>query len=76
LLQDGSLYSCQLNDFSDNGCAIVLPDNFTVPLSCHQEITVILKQNQREYAFEARILRIDNRIIGLQLLNMDTQKSI
>ncbi|MCU6406120.1 UDP-forming cellulose synthase catalytic subunit, partial [Enterobacter quasiroggenkampii] len=40
LLQDGSLYSCQLNDFSDNGCAIVLPDNFTVPLSCHQEITV------------------------------------
>ncbi|HGN0024092.1 TPA: UDP-forming cellulose synthase catalytic subunit [Proteus mirabilis] len=76
LLHDGSLYSCHLNDFSDNGCAIVLPDNFTVPLSCHQEITVILKQNQREYAFEARILRIDNRIIGLRLLNMDTQKSI
>ncbi|MDM3729978.1 hypothetical protein O9375_18320, partial [Proteus mirabilis] len=73
---DGSLYSCQLNDFYDNGFAIVLPDNFTVHLSCHQEITVILKQNQREYAFEERILSIDNSFIVLQLLNMDTQKSI
>ncbi|WP_337230643.1 PilZ domain-containing protein, partial [Proteus terrae] len=67
---------CYLYDFSDNSCAILLPDNVTLSLSQNESITLLLSQNQREHAFKANISRIDRQIIGLQLLEMTTQKAI
>lgn len=76
LLNNGALYRCYLYDFSDNSCAILLPNNITLSLSQNENITLLLSQNQREHAFKANISRIDGQIIGLQLLEMTTQKSI
>ncbi|XTD82649.1 UDP-forming cellulose synthase catalytic subunit [Proteus vulgaris] len=76
LLNNGALYRCYLYDFSDNSCAILLPDNVILSLSQNENITLLLTQNQREHAFKANISRIEGQIIGLQLLEMTTQKAI
>lgn len=53
-----------------------MPDNVTLSLPQNENITLLLSQNQREHAFKANISRIDGQIIGLQLLEMTTQKAI
>ncbi|MEQ4923400.1 UDP-forming cellulose synthase catalytic subunit [Proteus hauseri] len=76
LLNDGALYPCHLYDFSDNGCAILLPDNLTLSLRQGDDLTLLLNQNNHEYPFKAAISHIDGKVIGMQLIEMDTQKSI
>lgn len=75
-LNDDSLYRCYLYDFSDNSCAILLPDNLELSLSKGDFLTLLLNQNKQEHAFNASISRVNGKIIGLQLLDMDTQKAI
>ncbi|OAT34797.1 UDP-forming cellulose synthase catalytic subunit [Proteus myxofaciens] len=75
LLDDGSLYPCNLHDFSDNSCAVLLPKNITLSLAKNDQVRLLLKQNQREYVFKATIARIDKQIIGLQLLDMTPQET-
>lgn len=67
-LPSGHLFSCTLSDYANGGVGIRLHSSHG--LSNHQKIILLLKRGAKEYAFPARVMRVQDKRAGLQLEEM------
>jgi cellulose synthase (UDP-forming) len=70
----GHLFSCTLSDYANSGVGIRL--HAAHGLSHNQHIMLLLKRGAKEYAFPARVMRVQNDHVGLQLEEMTPRQNI
>ncbi|WP_454124023.1 UDP-forming cellulose synthase catalytic subunit [Kosakonia sp. Marseille-Q7440] len=72
--EDGHLFSCTVQDFSDGGLGIKI--NGQAQVLEGQKVSLLLKRGQQEYAFPATVARVNGNEVGLQLLPLTTKQHI
>ncbi|TNL12816.1 UDP-forming cellulose synthase catalytic subunit [Kosakonia cowanii] len=72
--EDGHLFSCTVQDFSDGGLGIKI--NGQAQVLEGQKVSLLLKRGQQEYAFPATVARVNGNEVGLQLLLLTTKQHI
>ncbi|ALR78545.1 UDP-forming cellulose synthase catalytic subunit [[Enterobacter] lignolyticus] len=72
--EDGHLFSCTLHDFSDGGVGVKI--NGQAQVLEGQNVQLLLKRGQQEYAFPTKVMRVSGSEIGLQLLPLSTRQHI
>jgi cellulose synthase (UDP-forming) len=72
--EDGHLFSCTVQDFSDGGLGIKI--NGQAQVLEGQKVNLLLKRGQQEYAFPATVARVNGNEVGLQLLPLTTKQHI
>ncbi|MDF7758284.1 UDP-forming cellulose synthase catalytic subunit [Kosakonia cowanii] len=72
--EDGHLFSCTVQDFSDGGLGIRI--NGQAQVLEGQKVSLLLKRGQQEYAFPATVARVNGNEVGLQLLPLTTRQHI
>ena len=72
--EDGHLFSCTVQDFSDGGLGIKI--NGQAKVLEGQKVSLLLKRGQQEYAFPATVARVNGNEVGLQLLPLTTKQHI
>ncbi|WP_312626852.1 UDP-forming cellulose synthase catalytic subunit [Scandinavium sp.] len=72
--EDGHLFSCTLHDFSDGGVGLKI--NGKAQVLEGQNVSLLLKRGQQEYAFPMQVTRVFGSEVGLKLLPMSTQQHI
>ena len=73
-LPGGHAYPCTLSDFSDRGAGLEL----SVPLKLlpDDEVQLLLRRGNREFAFPARVTRLAGTHLGLRLDELDLKQQI
>ncbi|MDX6019314.1 UDP-forming cellulose synthase catalytic subunit [Scandinavium sp. V105_16] len=72
--EDGHLFSCTLQDFSDGGVGLQI--NGQAQVLEGQNVSLLLKRGQQEYAFPMQVTRVMGSEVGLKLLPMSTRQHI
>ncbi len=72
--EDGHLFSCTVNDFSDGGLGIKI--NGQAQVLEGQKVNLLLKRGQQEYAFPTTVARVIGNQVGLQLMPLTTKQHI
>ncbi|XPE69910.1 PilZ domain-containing protein [Shigella boydii] len=71
--EDGHLFSCTVQDFSDGGWG----SRLTVGAdSGRAEVNLLLKRGQQEYVFPTQVARVMGNEVGLKLMPLTTQQHI
>lgn len=72
--QDGHLFPCTLRDYSDGGVGIEMgkPDL----VNQGDELVLILKRGDREFAFRCVVMRVFGAMVGVKLQLKTTQENI
>ncbi|VFS30752.1 cellulose synthase catalytic subunit [Escherichia coli] len=72
--EDGHLFSCTVQDFSDGGLGIKI--NGQAQILEGQKVNLLLKRGQQEYVFPAQVARVMGNEVGLKLMPLTTQQHI
>lgn len=64
-LANGHLYPCTVKDYSNGGVGILLET--PLPLADKERVWLLLRHDQREQAFAAKVQRVFGRKLGLEL---------
>lgn len=72
--ENGHLFPCTLRDYSDSGVGIELYANHVI--QANEEVRLMLKRGQQEYAFPATVTRVFGRNIGLRLESLTVQQHV
>lgn len=72
--EDGHLFSCTVHDYSDGGLGIKIHGKAQVLEG--QQVKLLLKRGQQEYAFPVRVARVNGSEVGLQLMPLTNQQHI
>jgi cellulose synthase (UDP-forming) len=72
--EDGHLFSCTVHDYSDGGLGIKIHGEAQVLEG--QNVKLLLKRGQQEYAFPVRVARVNGSEVGLQLMPLTNQQHI
>lgn len=72
--RDGHLYPCTLTDYSDGGVGITLKHELT--LAHEEEVHLLLKRGQQEFAFPCQVIRVNGQHIGLRMTEMNVQEHV
>lgn len=74
LCDDGHLFSCIMNDYSDGGVGIEISEPGR--LQAGDNISLLLHRGQQEYAFPFQVTRVFGNKIGLRMMDLTTQQHI
>ncbi len=72
--EDGHLFSCTVQDFSDGGLGIKI--NGQAQILEGQKVNLLLKRGQQEYVFPTQVARVMGNEVGLKLMPLTTQQHI
>lgn len=72
--EDGHLFSCTVQDFSDGGLGIKI--NGQAQVLEGQKVNLLLKRGQQEYVFPTTVARVNGNEVGLQLMPLTTKQHI
>ncbi len=72
--EDGHLFSCTVQDFSDGGLGIKI--NGQAQILEGQRVNLLLKRGQQEYVFPTQVARVMGNEVGLKLMPLTTQQHI
>lgn len=72
--EDGHLFPCVIKDYSESGVGIQIKGN--TGLLTGQQIYLLLDRGQQSFSFPARVIRISEDSIGLQMAPMSTRQHI
>lgn len=72
--EDGHLFSCTLQDFSDGGVGLKI--NGQAQVLEGQKVSLLLKRGQQEHSFPMQVTRVIDSEVGLKLLPMSTRQHI
>ncbi|EEY5311427.1 TPA: UDP-forming cellulose synthase catalytic subunit [Escherichia coli] len=69
--EDGHLFSCTVQDFSDGGLGIKI--NGQAQILEGQKVNLLLKRGQQEYVFPTQVARVMGNEVGLKLMPLTNQ---
>ena len=69
--EDGHLFSCTVQDFSDGGLGIKI--NGRAQILEGQKVNLLLKRGQQEYVFPTQVARVMGNEVGLKLMPLTNQ---
>lgn len=73
-LQSGHMIHCIMKDFSLGGVRIELPESAS--LEHGHQLGVVLQRGGQSYVFPMQVVYSQNKIIGLRLMDLNTQQQI
>ncbi|WP_159566808.1 UDP-forming cellulose synthase catalytic subunit [Budvicia diplopodorum] len=72
--EDGHLFPCTLRDYSDGGVGVEMGSSDLVKQG--DELVLILKRGEREFAFHCQVMRVSAAMVGVSLKLKTTQENI
>ncbi|MGO2499115.1 MAG: UDP-forming cellulose synthase catalytic subunit [Vibrio litoralis] len=73
-LKSGHMIRCIMKDFSLGGIRVELPES--VNLEYGYQLSVVLQRGEQSYVFPMQVVYNQDKVIGLQLRELDTQQQI